>query len=272
MEKTSLARKERFQNRQKERNQSEEMSSKGIESDRSQNSAGAAASNRQCELYQHLSHVVKKFAPCNLCHKNSGCRMLMAKKEMRVLVCARFVDIGKRSTRTHKLVPDVRQRSLHIFAQYANISVVKTRVLSTALSAISAASIRTTPSSVMCTKGWKGGIGADRIQGMMSAVSVWRTHSVVVLSYHVHTSFTESVLMQKLKLRSCPICRYPLYNRSFHCDVFNVCLDKRLEGRHSSRENSGHDERWLCLERLSNPAMLTKVRREYAVAMIWNGM
>lgn len=27
-----------------------------------------------------------------------------------------------------------------------------------------------------------------------------RTHSVVVLSYHVHTSFTESVLIQKLKL------------------------------------------------------------------------
>ena len=37
-------------------------------------------------------------------------------------------------------------------------------------------------------------------------------------------------------------------DRSFHCDVFNVCLDKRLEGKHSSRENSGHDERWLCLE------------------------
>ena len=25
-------------------------------------------------------------------------------------------------------------------------------------------------------------------------------------------------------------------DRSFHCDVCNVCLDKRLEGRHSSRE------------------------------------
>ena len=37
-------------------------------------------------------------------------------------------------------------------------------------------------------------------------------------------------------------------DRSFHCDVCNVCLDKRLEGRHSSRENSGHDERCLCLE------------------------
>ena len=100
MEKTSLAWKERFQNRQKERNQSEEMSSKGIESDRSQNSAGAAASNRQCEHYQHLCLLkfpcCKKFAPCNLCHKNSGCRMLMAKKKMRVLVCARFVDISKR--------------------------------------------------------------------------------------------------------------------------------------------------------------------------------
>ena len=29
-------------------------------------------------------------------------------------------------------------------------------------------------------------------------------------------------------------------DRSFHCDVCNVCLDKWLEGRHSSRENSGH--------------------------------
>ena len=34
----------------------------GIESDRSQNSAGAAASNRQCELYQHL--CLLKFPCC----------------------------------------------------------------------------------------------------------------------------------------------------------------------------------------------------------------
>ena len=26
------------------------------------------------------------------------------------------------------------------------------------------------------------------------------------------------------------------------------------------------------VQRLSNPAMLTKVRREYAIAMIWNGV
>ena len=37
-------------------------------------------------------------------------------------------------------------------------------------------------------------------------------------------------------------------DRSFHCNVCNVCLDTRLEGRHSSRENSGHDEHYLCLE------------------------
>ena len=45
MAKISQARKEWFQNKQKERNQSEEMSLTGTESDRSQNSAGAAASN-----------------------------------------------------------------------------------------------------------------------------------------------------------------------------------------------------------------------------------
>ena len=37
-------------------------------------------------------------------------------------------------------------------------------------------------------------------------------------------------------------------DRSFHCDVCNVCLDKRLEGKHKCRPNSGHDECCICLE------------------------
>ena len=44
-----------------------------------------------------------------------------------------------------------------------------------------------------------------------------------------------------------PICR--IYrDRSFHCDVCNVCLDKRLEGKHKCRPDSGHDECCICLE------------------------
>ena len=37
-------------------------------------------------------------------------------------------------------------------------------------------------------------------------------------------------------------------DRSFHCDVCNVCLDKRLEGKHKCRPDSGHDECCICLE------------------------
>ena len=37
-------------------------------------------------------------------------------------------------------------------------------------------------------------------------------------------------------------------DKSFHCEVCNVCLDKRLEGKHKCRENSGHDECCICLE------------------------
>ena len=36
--------------------------------------------------------------------------------------------------------------------------------------------------------------------------------------------------------------------KSFHCDVCNVCLDKRLEGKHKCRPDSGHDECCICLE------------------------
>ena len=37
-------------------------------------------------------------------------------------------------------------------------------------------------------------------------------------------------------------------DKSFHCDVCNVCLDKRLEGKHKCRPDSGHDECCICLE------------------------
>ena len=36
-------------------------------------------------------------------------------------------------------------------------------------------------------------------------------------------------------------------DKSFHCDVCNACLDKRLEEKHKCRPNSGHDECCVCL-------------------------
>ncbi|XP_022791368.1 uncharacterized protein LOC111330727 [Stylophora pistillata] len=73
----------------------------------------------------------------------------------------------------------------------------------------------------------------------------------------------------------CGICR--IYkDRSFHCDVCNVCLDKRLEGKHSCRENSGHDECCICLEDAFSGCQILpcshKVHRECAIAMIQNGV
>ena len=37
-------------------------------------------------------------------------------------------------------------------------------------------------------------------------------------------------------------------DKSFHCEVCNVCLDKRLQGNHKCRPDSGHDECCICLE------------------------
>ena len=45
----------------------------------------------------------------------------------------------------------------------------------------------------------------------------------------------------------CGICRIHK-DKSFHCEVCNVCLDKRLEGKHKCRPDSGHDECCICLE------------------------
>ena len=45
----------------------------------------------------------------------------------------------------------------------------------------------------------------------------------------------------------CGICRIHK-DRSFHCEVCNVCLDKRLQGKHKCRPDSGHDQCCICLE------------------------
>jgi hypothetical protein len=37
-------------------------------------------------------------------------------------------------------------------------------------------------------------------------------------------------------------------DRSFHCDVFGVCLDVQLRGNHRCRAGSAHDECCICLE------------------------
>ena len=47
-------------------------------------------------------------------------------------------------------------------------------------------------------------------------------------------------------------------DKSFHCDVCNVCLDKRLEGKHKCRPDSGHDECCICLEVSEDRLFFTK--------------
>ena len=49
-------------------------------------------------------------------------------------------------------------------------------------------------------------------------------------------------------------------DKSFHCDVCNVCLDKRLQGKHKCRPDSGHDECCICLE-VKYVLLLGKVSR-----------
>ncbi|KAJ7393200.1 hypothetical protein OS493_006168 [Desmophyllum pertusum] len=73
----------------------------------------------------------------------------------------------------------------------------------------------------------------------------------------------------------CGICRIH-EDKSFHCDVCKVCLDKRLEGKHKSRPDSGHDECCICLEDAFSGCQILpcshKVHRECAIAMIQNGI
>ncbi|XP_068700087.1 uncharacterized protein [Montipora foliosa] len=73
----------------------------------------------------------------------------------------------------------------------------------------------------------------------------------------------------------CGICRIHA-DKSFHCDVCNVYLDKRLEGNHKCRPDSGHDECCICLEEAFSGFQILpcshKVHRECAIAMIQNGI
>ncbi|XP_068700122.1 uncharacterized protein [Montipora foliosa] len=73
----------------------------------------------------------------------------------------------------------------------------------------------------------------------------------------------------------CGICRIHA-DKSFHCEVCNVCLDKRLEGNHKCRPDSGHDECCICLEDAFSGCQILpcshKVHRECAIAMIQNGI
>lgn len=73
----------------------------------------------------------------------------------------------------------------------------------------------------------------------------------------------------------CGICRV-LKGRSFHCDVCNVCLDKRLEGKHKCRPDSGHDECCICLEDAFSGCQVLpcshKVHKDCAIAMVQNGV
>ena len=73
----------------------------------------------------------------------------------------------------------------------------------------------------------------------------------------------------------CGICRIH-QDKSFHCEVCNVCLDKRLEGNHKCRPDSGHDECCICLEDAFSGCQILpcshKVHRECAIAMIQNGI
>ncbi|XP_078373011.1 uncharacterized protein LOC144656638 [Oculina patagonica] len=75
--------------------------------------------------------------------------------------------------------------------------------------------------------------------------------------------------------KKCGICRIHK-DKSFHCEVCNVCLDKRLEGKHKCRPDSGHDECCICLEDAFSGCQILpcshKVHRECAIAMIQNGI
>ncbi|XP_020618103.1 RING finger and CHY zinc finger domain-containing protein 1-like, partial [Orbicella faveolata] len=56
-----------------------------------------------------------------------------------------------------------------------------------------------------------------------------------------------SMDMNPFHCEKCGICRIHK-DKSFHCEVCNVCLDKRLEGKHKCRPDSGHDECCICFE------------------------
>ena len=72
---------------------------------------------------------------------------------------------------------------------------------------------------------------------------------------HKTSKNTKSVSMGKggTSLSFCSLPIYRIYrDRSFHCDVCNVCLDKRLEGKHKCRWVSQQDNRHICLKVMSD--------------------
>ena len=73
----------------------------------------------------------------------------------------------------------------------------------------------------------------------------------------------------------CGICRINK-DSSFHCDVCGVCLDKRLEGKHKCRPDSGHDECCVCLEDAFSGCQVLpcshKVHKKCGIDMVQNGV
>ena len=70
--------------------------------------------------------------------------------------------------------------------------------------------------------------------------------------YFLNESYFRPV---KCSFDLCSTCEVPflfsfsiLKDDSSHCDECNFCINKRLEGRHNRRPNSGPDERCICLE------------------------
>ena len=69
--------------------------------------------------------------------------------------------------------------------------------------------------------------------------------------FYLVVSFTKLIFLP-LKAGHCSY--YAMFSCSihkdkfFHCDVCNVCLDKRLQGKHKCSPNSHYDECCICLE------------------------
>ena len=84
-----------------------------------------------------------------------------------------------------------------------------------------------------------------------------------------------SVEKKPFHCEKCGICRYHK-DRNFHCDVCNVCLDKRIEGKHKCRPDSGHDECCVCLEDAFSGCQVLpcshKVHEPCGIAMMQNGI
>ena len=73
----------------------------------------------------------------------------------------------------------------------------------------------------------------------------------------------------------CGVCRTH-EDKSFHCDVCNLCMDKRLEGNHKCRPDSGHDTCSICLEDAFSGCQILpcshKIHAACVQAMLENGI